>query len=212
MADLEVFAALVRPQIKGPSDPAIESAVIRAARNLCAQSWFVRRLVQLPLVIGQAEYPFALPPATGLEIVGVRASQRKPTENDSTTPLAQPDFGGVNPDRESLHPYQFFFRPYTTIVVNPAPQVAITVPIEIAVQPRRDATVLPDELAVEWDDVIAAGALGILMNQRGFDWYDPNAAVFHNNTFRAGLDNAKAQSLRNYQRANLQVRPRRFAL
>lgn len=78
-----------------------------------------------------------------------------------------------------------------TIYLYPALNAdALPFSITVAVKPILTATTIPDR-TVEWDTVIASGALAWLKAMEGRPWTDRDAVTLHAEKFRTGCDRAR---------------------
>lgn len=85
---------------------------------------------------------------------------------------------------------------------HPIPDAVYSFYGELALQPSRDATVLPEWVIEDWADEIADGALWRLMKTPNAAWSDLKLAAFHRQRFDRAKANAKVTD---FQQINLRV-------
>jgi hypothetical protein len=212
MIDIECFYPEVRVHLPSVPEPLLSMALVRAAQDFCHQTWFVRRLVVITTVAGESNYSIAAVVNSGEEVIGVRAAQVQPSDGSRVRPLGSPDFSNIRPDLSPGIPTDFTYLPYDHISFARPPDGVYSVPVEVAVQPITGATALADELGPEWRRAIGYGALEWLYGMPKKSWADSRESARNAGLFAAAINIAKGQSLRNFNRRNLRMKPARFVV
>jgi hypothetical protein len=189
-------------------------AYLRAARNFCAQTRWLRADATLngstDTIANQMTYALQITDAT-LEIVGVRDVKANQVGLPLNAWIIKPlDKTLFSPWVGPGSPTKYAYIPDAQIAFFPTPEKAYTMTITVAVQPVRTATALPNELITKWKEVIEAGALEYLFGIPGQKWSDANRAIFFGKTFRAGINNAKGDEQRGYNQGPVRARPRQI--
>jgi hypothetical protein len=203
MAELETFRREIRRQVPGCPEPTLDDAIIRAAQAFCKQSWFVQRDLEVSLIADQQEYTLTMP--TDEVVIGVQCGtvDGQPCLNAKTSV-----FGA---DRPTARPRYFCFRPSRRLVFDRKPDEDYAGLFTVVVQPMDDAATLPDELADEWKDTIAAGALEWLYGLPKQPWTAMELVADQRQKFSAGITNAKLQQLLEFQNSNFRVQGASFS-
>jgi hypothetical protein len=93
----------------------------------------------------------------------------------------------VNPNIGNEQPTGIAFIPYTQCVLTPTPDQNYPVLLELITQPILNSPYMPDELGVEWAQVLGYGALAWLLKQPGNLWTNPNLANEYQMMFNQGI-------------------------
>jgi hypothetical protein len=195
-------------------------AYLRAARNFCAQTRWLRAdatLVGGPNTIANVAIYDLQITDPALEIVGVRdvkgAQVGLPLNSWIIRPLDKTLFSPwVGPGS----PTKYAYIPDAKITFFPTPEKAYAVNIVVAVQPvfpspaLIPSATLPSELITKWKEVIEAGALEYLFGIPEQKWSNANSAVVAGKAFRAGINNAKGDEQRGYNQGPVRARPRQI--
>jgi len=204
--NIEDLFPLVRRQAKGCPNVTLRDALRRAARELCFESWYVTRTLTIDAVEGTNAY--ALQPVAGSEeACAVKAAQFG--EEPLLPVLAEsvPDSGAAG------SPTMFYLRLPATIVVLPVPDedAAGALRVRVAVQPKADALLIPDELG-NFDRALASGALAWLHAMPGEQWTDVGAAERLKREFFHAKSEARRKAQAGHLPRSQRVLPRRFAV
>ncbi|RNM07940.1 hypothetical protein EF878_05440 [Dickeya undicola] len=177
MAALDVFLPAVRKHITGPLDIMMRQSVREAAITFCRESLFCRDTVLLTDVQPGVKHVLSESPLVKcvkrLRVTNL-SDPENPVELDAGT-----DFTVISANHLA------FNRAYNSISVL------------FAVEPRRDADEVPDALADDYTDAIAAGALEDLYLMPGKPWSDPQQAAYFRATFTDGYRRAYRDALDN---------------
>lgn len=182
MASLDVFLPALRRHINGPLEIMMRQSLLEAAITFCRESQVCRDSLQLDDV------------TPGVTVTLTESSLVKCVKRlrviDLTEQLTNPDIvptvlvAGVD---------------FTVISAN---HIAFNrtfkrTHIDFAVQPKRGVVEVPDVLADDYLDVVAAGALDDLFMMPGKPWSDPQRASFFNTQFVEGYRRAYRDALDN---------------
>ncbi|SLM63496.1 MULTISPECIES: hypothetical protein [Dickeya] len=177
MAALDVFLPSVRKHIAGPLDIMMRQSIREAAITFCRESLFCRDIVLLTNVQPGVAYSLTGSPLVKCVkrlLITNLSSPDTPSELDAGT-----DFTVMSAN------HLVFSRAYSSISVL------------FAVEPRRDADEVPDALADDYTDVVAAGALEDLYIMPGKPWSDPQRAAYFRAIFTEGFRRAYRDALDN---------------
>ncbi len=184
MATLDDFFPGIRQNISGPLEIMMRSSVLKAARTFCRESLFVRQeQVLSDVVAGQV---VVLTESDAL----VKCVKRLQVY-DLSTQLVRPECepivltAGIDFTVQSANQFTF---------VNAYAKAQIV----FAVEPKPDATEVPDVLVDDYSDVIAYGALEDLYLMPGKPWTNPQMSQYfrrffidgYRRAFRDALDNS----------------------
>ncbi|AHG22192.1 hypothetical protein Z042_23190 [Chania multitudinisentens RB-25] len=182
MASLDVFLPALRRHINGPLEIMMRQSLLESAITFCRESLIVRDSLQVEDAIPGAT--IALTESTLVKCV------KRLRVIDLTGQLSNPDITPLVLDAGV---------DFTVISAN---HIAFTKPlgrvhIDVAVEPRRSVSEVPDVLADDYLDVVAAGALNDLFMMPGKPWSDPQRAAFFNAQFVEGYRRAYRDALDN---------------
>ncbi|RLM26503.1 hypothetical protein BIY29_05440 [Brenneria alni] len=182
MAALDVFLPVIRKHISGPLDLMMRQSALEAAITFCRESLFCRDTLTLENVAAGATHALT----ENNQVKCVKRLQVK----DYSERLNNADASG----RELLAGIDFAVISANHISFNRA---FGRVEILFAVEPRRNASEVPDALADDYIDVIAAGALDDLYLMPGRPWSDPQRAAYFRALFTDGYRRAYRDALNN---------------
>lgn len=182
MASLNVFLPAIRRHINGPLEIMMRQSVLEAAIAFCRESMFCREALTLTNVAPGATY--ALTDSSLVKCVKrlrVTDLSEQLRRADAPAPVlvAGIDFNVISANHIT------FVRPFEKVAVL------------FAIEPRRSVTEVPDVLADDYLDVIAAGALNDLYMMPGKPWSNPNRAGYFNAQFIEGYRRAFRDALEN---------------
>ncbi|WP_099062414.1 hypothetical protein [Serratia sp. BW106] len=190
MAALDVFLPAIRRHISGPLEIMMRQAVLESAIAFCRESLFCRE--ELTLADATPGTTYALTESSlvkcvkRLRVIDLSEQLRRPDEPGDVL-VAGIDFNVMSANHIA------FVRSFEKVAVL------------FAIEPRRSVTDVPDALADDYLDVIAAGALNDLFMMPGKPWSDPQRAGYFNaqfvegyrRAFRDALDNSPITSFYN---------------
>jgi hypothetical protein len=188
--------------------PTQVDALVRAARQFCNESWYVKRLLLITLTPNVSQYD--LPLSSGDEEI-IAISYASVTQiNGGTLPMWA---GAItNPNRAPQLPRQWAYIVPSRIAVFPLPDKAYPVQVEVIVQPIQSADEIPTEVFKKYQRTIGYGALAWIYGMREETFYDPREAARCAKAFEAGINNGKTEALRASLPGNQRVMPRRFLI
>lgn len=176
MAEARQLFGEIRRQIRGCPNPTMAYALMRAAREFCQATLFIRRVVTFQTVAGVDQY--VLTPATcqGLnpseEVIGLRHWQIQGPSG--IQPGTFPYGTQVNPNLSNAQPLGINYIPEGVVQFTPTPNQAYTVMPEVVVQPVYGSVWIPDELMRKFDRALGYGALAWIHGQGGNQAGDQN--------------------------------------
>jgi hypothetical protein len=200
MAKLDAFHSRILPHIPSAPLPTVDQAIVDACVEFCEQSLVVR---------SRLDPTFTAPKSEEVEIdldSGMRLAHAISVVMDGYTLTPSTVDGIFNSPQMDGRPTHFATTPEGTLLLYPTPNASYPIRIHAAVTPKRSATAVPDKLAEEWPDVIAAGALFRLFSMPS-EWVNPALAKNHFDLFRVGLNRAMLQATRERSGAESRVRP-----
>lgn len=191
MASFDDFYPLILPECLGAPAPSVDSALIRAARELCERGhvWKIS-IDDFPLEEGVPEYDLGLDAGAMLCTVESIKADGVPIGPLATTAGLIDDTGGASSPTRYLLPDDL-----TTITFRPTPTLTGTIITgAMWVKPKISATTLADVLYDRWAEVLAAGARAILKRMPGKAWSDPKGAAEDRDMFESGIAGALVKS------------------
>lgn len=206
MAALSDFSQLVRIFVPGAPDNAIEFAVRESARRFCSLSWFARRSINVTLVADQETYSVT-PASAQEETVGVHAVEFDEQPLTPTKPELVATSSGT--------PRFFYFEPAASLTLDPTPDSSVageTILVRIATQPTLTTETIADDIAREYRQCIANGAIAWLLNVPKQPWTDPQMGQNMERKFLTQCMRAKEVTLRGHQPWGIYVRRPSFAV
>jgi len=182
MAALDVFLPAIRHHINGPLEIMMRQSVLEAAIAFCRESMFCRE--ELTLVNAMPGTTHALTESSLVKCVkrlcvADLSEQLRQADTPGAVLVAGIDFNVISANHIA------FVRPFEKVTVL------------FAIEPRRNVTEVPDALADDYLDVIAAGALNDLFMMPGKPWSDPQRAGYFNTQFIEGYRRAFRDALDN---------------
>lgn len=177
MAQVTQLFDQVRAQVRGCPPPMMSLALLRAARQFCQQTQFIRRTVTFSTVVGTNQYALNPQTCTGLnpseEVIGLRHWQIQPS-GGSKQPGFFPYGTQVNPNWNPAQPWCLNYIPEGTVQLSPTPDAVYSVEVEVIVQPQLGSVWIPDELLRRFDHALGYGALEWIHGQGGNEPGDQN--------------------------------------
>lgn len=206
MAAFAAFYREIRQKAKGVPEPTMDYALNRAARMFCSRSWYVRRRVTLMLVAGQNYYTLAF--SDDEEGIGCKYVEI------NGRPLGVGNTSQFDPTRGPGRPCAFVFEPTASLIFDRQPDAAATYAAAalVAIQPKLDSLLIPDELEQNYMEGVAAGALSWILSMKDERWSDPAEGVRLANLFSAAINNAKGIAMKDFQTRDLRAAPAPFII
>lgn len=207
MKSVSAFFSRVIPHVVGCTDPLAHQAIVDSAISFCDDSMVLRERLDIQTtVVGQGAYELDAPAqqqiARVLEVWvnGVRLSAvAAENVNNDTILTGSPT-------------HYYITRTGSEMLLNlyPAPAAAVTLSIEVATRPKRDATSLEDDLFNLWMDAIVAGALGRLMSTAGASFANPQLSLYYTSSASRMAGNARVEGSIGRVQSTQRVAPRAF--
>lgn len=176
MATTSDFYTEIRRNCRGVTNPSMDAAILRAAREFCRETWFIRRTQVISTSAKLAQYDIVSP--VNEETIALKHAQLTDADG-KTAPLRFGYQTYANPNLTDGRPSQLYFVPYTSLTLAPPPDGVYQLTIELITQPRHSGVYIPDELLTGWDQALGNGALAWLMLQAQNPW--ANAALAQQN-------------------------------
>jgi hypothetical protein len=184
MAALDDFFPGIRQNINGPLEIMMRSSVLKAARTFCRESLVVRQTIELDdVAVGQQ---VTLTAADDL-VKCVKRLQVYDLSPQLVRPECDPVVlkAGIDFTVQSANQLTFVKAYGKALIV-------------FAIEPKPDATEVPDVLLDDYSDVIAYGALEDLYLMPHKPWSDPQMSQYfrrffidgYRRAFRDALDNS----------------------
>jgi len=219
MAEILSLMQEVQQVVRRCPEPTLVHAYLRAAREFCRETRWLRRNLEVETVEGTQQY--ALTPSTGedalLEVIGLRAAKGEALETPfSTWPINPGDPTMWNPAIQDGYPKEFAYLPEATVNVFPVPDRAYLLTFTVVCQPKIEfegypLAALPDDLVRKWDRVFSAGAIDYLMSIDGQPWSKPERDRRpYALKFRAGINDGRNDEQRAYNGGSAMTRIRRL--
>ncbi len=219
MAEILSLMQEVQQVVRRCPEPTLVHAYLRAARQFCRETRWLRRNLDIETVASTQQYVLA--PSTGgddvLEVIGVRAAKCESIDTPiSSWPINPGDPTQWNPAIGEGYPVEFAYLPEAQVNVWPVPNKAYTMTFTVICQPKfaledYPMTELPDDLVRKWDRVFAAGAIEYLLSIPGQPWSNLQAsAQVYAARFRAGINDGRNDEQRAYNGGTTMQRIRRL--
>lgn len=196
------------------STPAVDIALRRAAREVCARTKVRRESISINILAGQNWYALASPDSDE-EVLKIQAAQYNVPNStcripmDPTTPE---DMGGGGVT--ASYPCVFYLEPPSRIVIGPAAAVTSTVTgglyVRCILQPTLTAQTLDSSILQFADRVVTDGALAHLLTMNDEPWYNAPLAAKFKAEFEIGLRRTKAEAERAYMQTEVYTTVHRF--
>lgn len=207
----ETFFPEVLPHF--PSIP--EIVVVNAIRNACIEfcdrtDWLYYTPDPISLIASEDEYSLDDVP-TDTTVARIESAW---ASNLPLVPKAEADLRrifGLDWRKQIGRPQYITQYVPETVVVVPAPMVAIPLGLELTLvlRPTRASTTVDDSLFERWAEVIACGAKYRLHETPGHAYESPEAAAKYRGLFIAGCAKAAIERQRGLTRTTLRIRPPR---
>jgi len=188
----------------------LRHAYMRAFREWCQQTQWLKTNVPGSTVVGQQQYTLGNDP--NLDIIGIYALQATFTPAGGapqTWGLAPTDSNTWNPNvAPSPQPNQYQYVPEAQFAIWPTPSTVIALVATVIITPKEDAVNIPQAPLQKYSNDIEAGALAYLLMLPGQPWSNPAAAQVYKREFQSGISNGKAEVQRGYNTGPGRARPR----
>lgn len=192
--------------LPGVPDPVAESAIRRAAIDLCANAGVWRhKPAPIAVVAGTASYAIPTPSGSRVESILEASVGGRPLAlpGDSVSTAGIAGLLGA-PVAASLDPFN------GGVLIAPVPASDLSLDLIVTLVPSVAAAEIPDLLANRYADTLAHGARARLMMMLRQPWSDPAMAQAEAAMFSDGVSEAHIAMLRGSSLGTLRVRPRAF--
>jgi hypothetical protein len=198
MKKLEYFLTRLLPWCPGAPEPLVYQALIDSAIQFCEETNIVKYITDpITRIEGVADYDIELPQSTDLARI-LRVYYAK-------GPWEQP----------SNRPSNWLVTDIGQITIFPTPgslqQGADPMFIEVATKPSRTATVVADQLYMQWIEAIVGGAIFRICAQPDQSWSNAQNAAIGAAAFKKGRGDAMIEATKARVRRDTVVRPRPWA-
>jgi len=206
MAD--VIDLIARVQQRVPKAPmlVVRDAYVAAVRDWCGQTRWARDTLEATLVADTADYSLGSDPF--LEIIDVPVGKLMVTLSTgriTEIPMKPSDPHSFDGNTPFTQPRTYAYIPESDITFYPTPDKTYGVVLELAVQPTRSTTQIPDKVVAKHWRAFEAGALAHLL-MLPEPWKDPVIAKVEESIFKASVNNAKADVARGFQSGTVLIR------
>jgi len=216
---LEAFFPWVVPSVPGAPDPLVLQALRDAADTFCRRTNLVQRVITADMVAGEPDYDVT--PPTGMTLLQVMSVSVEGRTQATATPGAVtygPDLAGApsGAAEPSTGEPRVVFQKTPTVTgfsLTPTPDRtvsgALVIKASFGVAP--DAAEVETDLFTHWRQVIAAGAIGALLELPGRSFSNALLADRFTRKFAAGLSSPARQARGGSMASEQRVQPVPFA-
>jgi hypothetical protein len=201
------WAEYVQPECPGCPLFQVDKAVREAAISLLSRADLYRAEPELISILpGVTEYDLEAP--TGAEpnrVLDLTHNGRSLTKvADEATIYSMLDAG------QPSTPTHYYQRDNEAIIIAPAPKEQLQFRLFLALKPSATSTSIPDGIAREYRDLIAAGAKARLMLMAAQTWTSPELGGYNRQLFERGVSAAIRRVTFGFNGAPLTVKKRDF--
>jgi hypothetical protein len=207
---LAVFRPLLAPEVPGCPVIVMKKRILDAATEFCSKSSVWLDTHTYSAYANQNPIDFDI---TAHEVVHeIRAAeldgepisvQTREWCNDR-----YPGWRPGTPSQVTGQPAAITQLDTTSFCLVPTQTETGTLVLEVALKPRKTATLLPDILYNEYEEAIVDGALARLLNMRKAAWYDSAEATKRDGAFQAAIAKANLRQSKGFGRARMHVTAR----
>lgn len=205
MRDIRELFSHVAPFAATCPEPTLEHHIRSAAIKFCqrTRAWRFQDVLTL-----DAESVVIPTPQDSILYEVESVQYRETTDADWSNPLdATSAFEVADMNGTGTPSYYYQSNRFELSVF---PHQAGLLKVNLYLRPDEKAETLPDFICEEFADVIAAGALSTILLLTGFEFTNPNLAMYYENKFKEGLDENFDANLRGQQRAPVRTKPSFF--
>lgn len=208
MVDVNDYLANVAQIVRKVPSVTLRHAYMRAFREWCQQTQWLRTNVAGVTVADQQQYDLGNDP--DLDIIGIFAMQAswQPTGgNLQTWGLPPSDSGNWNPNVTTGQPLRYAYVPEAQFALYPIPDQEYTLSVTAILSPKEAAVNVPLAPLIKYSNDIEAGALAYLYEIPGMPWSSAQMSLVKMKMFQAGINNGKAEAQRSYNTGAMRARP-----
>jgi hypothetical protein len=191
----------------------LRHAYVRAMRNWCRQTQWLRANIAGPTVPDVQQYELGNDPQ--LDIVGIYGSIQGTWTpaggNAQMWDLPPSDPATWDANVSTGQPLRYAYVPEAQFAVYPTPDDIYDLLITLILTPKEGAVNVPIAPLQKYSTVFEAGALGYLYEVPGMPWTNLQMSQVKLREFQAGVNNGKADAQRNYQTGAMRAKPRSLA-
>lgn len=201
------------PELPGVPAPMLDAYINRAWFDLARQSLCWSEWQSIPLQAGVATYELDTPEDGDARVHTVIFAQQGANVLTPRGMEQQLIYDAAESERLGT-PNGYRLEQNKDFHLYPIPQtedIALPVRVLVAFVPVLSATTIPDQFAEKYLDTLMAGTKAKLMGMVGQPWSNPQAALFWDGVFGAGITDAIVERLKGGTQGAITVRPRAFA-
>lgn len=205
------YLANVAQVVRKCPTPTLRHAYMRAYREWCQQTLWLRANIPGATVVGDAQYSLGNDPQLDIiGIVGMEAAWTPPSGQVQKWALQPSQGSGWNPNVATGSPQTYQYVPEAQFALYPTPALVVALQVTVILVPKEAAVNVPEAPLMKYSNDIEAGALEYLLMLRGMPWSDPVSAQMYGKAFRSGISNGKAEVQRSYNTGAQRARGRFF--
>jgi hypothetical protein len=215
MVDVNGYLANVAQVARKCPTPTLRHAYMRAFREWCQQTQWLRTNVPGVTVENQRQYQLGNDP--DLDIIGIFAMQGSlapaigsNSVNTQYWPITPSDSQFWNQNLQPSQPLRYQYIPEAQFALDPIPQQEYGLQVTVILVPDEASVNVPLAPLIKYSNDIEAGALEYLLALPGMPWTDKPMSVAKGREFRSGISNGKADAQRIYNVGGNRARPRLF--
>lgn len=215
--DVTPYLANVAQKIRKCPTNTLRHAYMRAYRDWCQQTQWLRTNIDGATVAGDRQY--SLGQAPGLDIVGIYAMsawQDTGNGNPQYWSVMKSNSGNWDPNLSinaaTTQPVRYAYIPEGQFALDPIPKGVFGLTVTAIVVPSESSVNVPLEPLIKYSNDIEAGALAYLYDIAGQPWTNPGLANKNDRIFTSGVSNGKAEVQRDYNTGSQRARPRAFLI
>jgi hypothetical protein len=214
--DVNQYLANVAQKVRKCPTPTLRHAYMRAYREWCQQTQWLRTNIDGATVVDQRQY--SLGQAPGLDVIGIYAMQgsQNPGNGIKYWPIVKSDSEYWDPNLSinpaTTQPIRYAYIPEGQFALDPIPKGIFGLTVTAIVTPSEDSVNVPLEPLIKYSNDIEAGALAYLYDINDQPWTNPGLALKNDRIFASGVSNGKAEVQRNYNTGSQRARPRMFLI
>jgi hypothetical protein len=210
MVDVNDQLANIAQIVRRAPSIVLARAFVRAYRDFCNQTRWLKVNVAGATVSGQAQYDLGT--ETHTQIIGVAAIRATDSRGQNWN-LQVSNSSQWDPNRGIDRPMAYAYVPDGQIALYATPNGVYDLLVSAIVQPKSETvSQVPAECLSKYSNEIEAGALAYLLMIPNEPWTNPQVAQVWGAQFRSGIANAKADVARQHQSGSQRVMGRAFLI
>lgn len=211
MLPLNDLIPRLNPFVPGCPEPMAVQALRDAGVDLCERTSVVRSTIDVALTAAQPQYELDLDLGTDLARIlaaSIGTSQLTPLDQQLADHLSAGDGAQCGAPRGITASAR------GVVTLFPAPDSTFAdcaLHLVVALRPNRSTLSVPDELVLDWPDVVVYGALARLAAIPGQSFTSADMAVYGQTLFMAGVARAGLDASKGRVRSQVRMAGRNFA-